>query len=223
MLSLLRVTTPEVRSSAGKGPRRRAVGSPAMSATLFATAFVAVLLAELVGDKLLYGAGALAARIGARTILLGAIPAFAAKSLVAVTLGGAIARLPHAAVAASSSLAFALTALTIWREPRRSLAASRAEPDRHTSSLRGALSAFTSIFFAEWADPGQLATAAFVARYGAPMLVWAAAWSAMTTKAILALVVGSVLHRYAPARAVRWAGASLGVGLALSSALQIRG
>ena len=42
-------------------------------------------------DKLLYGAGALAARIGARTVLLGAIPAFAAKSLVAVSLGGAVA------------------------------------------------------------------------------------------------------------------------------------
>jgi putative Ca2+/H+ antiporter (TMEM165/GDT1 family) len=73
-----------------------------MNATLFGTAFVAVLLAELVGDKLLYGAGALAARIGARTVLLGAIPAFAAKSAVAVTLGGVIARLPHAAVATPS-------------------------------------------------------------------------------------------------------------------------
>jgi putative Ca2+/H+ antiporter (TMEM165/GDT1 family) len=195
-----------------------------MNATLFGTAFVAVLLAELVGDKLLYGAGALAARIGARTVLLGAIPAFAAKSLVAVMLGGAIARLPHAAVAASSSLAFALTALTIWREPQRVLNRARAEPSsRGTSSFRGALSAFTTIFFAEWADPGQLATAAFAARYGAPVLVWAAASSAMATKAILALAVGSVLHRYAPQRAVRWAGASLGVALALSSALQIRG
>lgn len=195
-----------------------------MSATLFGTAFVAVLLAELVGDKLLYGAGALAARIGARTVLLGAIPAFAAKSLVAVTLGGVVARLPHAAVAASSSLAFALTALTIWREPHRTLGEPAADSiAQQTSRLRGAFSAFTAIFFAEWADPGQLATAAFAARYGAPALVWAAATSAMATKAILALALGSLLHRYAPQRAVRWAGASLGVGLALSSALQIRG
>jgi putative Ca2+/H+ antiporter (TMEM165/GDT1 family) len=195
-----------------------------MTATLFGTAFVAVLLAELVGDKLLYGAGALAARIGARSVLLGALPAFAAKSLVAVMLGGAVARLPHAAVAVSSSLAFALTALTIWREPRRAITTSFAEPNsRGMSSLRGALTAFSTIFFAEWADPGQLATAAFAARYGAPVLVWAAASSAMATKAILALAVGSVLHRYAPQRVVRWAGASVGVGLALSSALQIRG
>jgi putative Ca2+/H+ antiporter (TMEM165/GDT1 family) len=193
-----------------------------MSATLFGTAFVAVLLAELVGDKLLYGAGALAARIGARTVLLGAIPAFAAKAAVAVALGGAIARLPHAMVAAASSLAFALTALTIWREPRR--VESRPESTaRRTSMPRGALAAFSTIFFAEWGDPGQLATAAFAARSGAPALVWAAASTAMATKAILALSLGSLLHRYAPQRTVRWAGASLGVVLSLSSALQIRG
>lgn len=195
-----------------------------MSVTLFGTAFVAVLLAELVGDKLLYGAGALAARIGARTVLLGAIPAFAAKSLVAVTLGGVVARLPHAAVAASSSLAFALTALTIWREPQHAANEPAAGSfTQHGSRWRGALSAFTAIFFAEWADPGQLATAAFAARYSAPALVWSAATSAMATKAILALALGSVLHRYAPQRVVRWAGASLGVVLSLSSALQIRG
>lgn len=195
-----------------------------MTATLFGTAFVAVLLAELVGDKLLYGAGALAARIGARAVLVGAIPAFAAKALVAVTLGGFVARLPHAAVAASSSIAFALTAFTIWREPQRSLVeASSNSHDRPAHPLRGAVSAFTAIFFAEWADPGQLAAAAFAARSGAPGLVWLAATSAMATKAVLALVLGSVLHRYAPQRAVRWAGASLGVMLALSSAFQIRG
>ena len=195
-----------------------------MGATLFGTAFVTVLLAELVGDKLLYGAGALAARIGARTVLLGAIPAFAAKSLVAVTLGGAIARLPHAAVAASSSLAFALAALTIWREPQPAHSDPAAgSTTQRASRLRGTLSAFTAIFFAEWADPGQLATAAFAARYQAPAVVWVAASSAMATKAVLALALGSVLHRYAPQRVVRWAGASLGIGLALSSALQIRG
>ncbi|MEP6491865.1 MAG: hypothetical protein ABJF01_04265 [bacterium] len=35
-----------------------------MNATLFGTAFLAVLLAELAGDKLVFGAGALAARSG---------------------------------------------------------------------------------------------------------------------------------------------------------------
>jgi Ca2+/H+ antiporter, TMEM165/GDT1 family len=195
-----------------------------MTATLFGTAFVAVLLAELVGDKLLYGAGALAARIGARTVLLGAIPAFAAKSLVAVTLGGFVARLPHTAVAASSSIAFALTAFTIWREPHVTLVdTSAGSLEEGTPLFRGALAAVTAIFFAEWADPGQLAAAAFAARSGAPGLVWLAATSAMATKAILALALGSLLHRYAPQRAVRWAGASLGAALALSSAFQIRG
>jgi len=192
-----------------------------MSVTLLGTAFLAVLLAELVGDKLLYTTGSLAARFGATSVLAGLAPALAAKSLVAVALGTAVGRLPRSAVAVSSCLAFALAAYSIWREseaPREAAAAPLASGFRP----RGALAGFTAVFFAEWGDPGQMATAAFAARYHAPLVVWLAACAAMATKAVLALSLGSMLHRYAPKRAVRWAGASLVIALAISAAIDLR-
>jgi putative Ca2+/H+ antiporter (TMEM165/GDT1 family) len=192
-----------------------------MNATLFGTAFVAVLLAELVGDKLVYGTGALAARFGAWSVVLGAIPALAIKSLVAVTLGGFVSRLPPMVVAISSALAFGFAAYSIWREPPRSAYGKETARVARPVSLRGGMSAFRAIFFAEWGDAGQLAAAAMAARFGAPSVVWAAASVAMATKLLFALTVGSVVYRYAPQRAVRWAGVSLSAVLAVTAAFHI--
>ena len=56
---------------------------------LFAT-YVAVFVAEIVGDKLLYTTGVLATRYRTPPILLGMAVAFMAKMAVAVLLGKAI-------------------------------------------------------------------------------------------------------------------------------------
>ncbi len=193
-----------------------------MSVTLFGTTFLAVLLAELVGDKLFYSTGALGARFGPWSVLSGALPALAAKSLVAVVLGSAVGRLPRSAVAISSCIAFALAAISIWRESA-SEHETLPEPKASGFHLRGAIAGFTTIFFTEWGDPGQMATAALAARSHSPGVVWLAASSAMATKAVAALTLGSMLHRYAPRRAIRWAGASLVVFLAISAAVDLRG
>ena len=58
---------------------------------LFA-AFGAVFVAEIVGDKLLYTTGVLAARYRTAPIMLGMAVAFMAKMGVAVLIGGAIAK-----------------------------------------------------------------------------------------------------------------------------------
>lgn len=194
-----------------------------MSVTLFGTAFLAVLFAELIGDKLLYGTSALAARFGAWSVLAGALPALALKSLAAVALGGVIADLPRPAIAAASCFAFAIAAFTIWRGTRGSSPARiTAEPAPRGFQRRGALAAFAAIFFAEWADPGQLATAALAVRTHAPAAVWLAATAALTTKAIFALSLGTVAHRYVSQRTIRWAGTSLGALLAIAAAVGIR-
>lgn len=199
-----------------------------MNMSLLGTAFFAVLFAELVGDKLLYGTGALAARFGPTSVLVGAIPALALKSLAAVLLGGLIAQLPPVVVAITTCAAFALTAYTIWRgtddhREDESVEASRGAP--HVAGgfhLRGALAGFTAIFFTEWGDPGQLATAALAASSHAPVTVWLGACAAMATKALLALSLGSVLHRHVPQRIIRLAGVSLGIVLAIAAAAGIR-
>ena len=64
------------------------------------TAFGAVFVAEIVGDKLLYTTGVLAARYRTMPIMLGMAVAFMAKMGVAVLVGDAISKLPRPLVAA---------------------------------------------------------------------------------------------------------------------------
>jgi putative Ca2+/H+ antiporter (TMEM165/GDT1 family) len=193
-----------------------------MDVTLFGTAFLAVLFAELVGDKLLYGTGALAARFGPSSVMAGAVPALALKSAAAVLLGGLIAQVPHAVIAITTCLAFSLTAYTIGRGTDRDDAVDGVRVAAPGFQRRGAVAGFTAIFFTEWGDPGQLTTAALVASSHAPVTVWLAASAAMATKAVIALSLGSVVHRHVPQRLVRWAGVSLGVVLAISAAFGFR-
>jgi putative Ca2+/H+ antiporter (TMEM165/GDT1 family) len=194
-----------------------------MSVTLFGTAFLAVLFAELIGDKLLYGTSALVARFGAWSVVAGALPALALKSLTAVALGGVIAGLPQPVITVTSVFAFAITGYSIWRStttdrPSESMAESAARGFHP----RGALTAFATIFFAEWGDPGQLAAAALSARAHAPGTIWLATTAALTVKLVFALSLGTVLHRYTSQRFIRWAGASLGALLAFAAAAGMR-
>ncbi|HEY9230321.1 MAG TPA: TMEM165/GDT1 family protein [Gemmatimonadaceae bacterium] len=190
-----------------------------MDVTLFGTVYVGVLFAEVVGDKLLFGTGALAARFGARSVLAGALPALAAKTLAAVALGGWIAGLPTSVIAVVSCVAFAFAAYTIWRGPGATRDVERAEAPNRGFQLRGAFVAFTTTFFTEWADPGQLATAAFSARSHSPGTVWLAASAAMATKVLIALSIGTVVHRVVSPRVIRWAGVSLAAVLAIAAVI----
>ena len=66
---------------------------------VFLATFAAVFIAEIVGDKLLYTTGVLAARYRTLPIMLGMAIAFMAKMGVAVMVGSAIAKLPRTLVA----------------------------------------------------------------------------------------------------------------------------
>lgn len=193
-------------------------------AALFVMAYMAVLVAELVGDRLIYSVGALAGRYGPRAVMCGLLPALALKSLAAVLLGHAVARLPHTLVAASSAAAFFVAAVAIWRESATvpaTAGSSWAPSVAPVVARRGMLAAFTTVFFAEWADPGQLAAAALTARYGSPALIWLAAVSAMATKACLALTLGVALRRYVPLGALRVGAVALNVALGITAVASV--
>lgn len=191
-----------------------------MDITLFGTVYAAVLFAEVIGDTLVFGTGALAARFGSRTVFAGALPALAAKTLAAVALGGWIAGLPASVIAVVSCLAFSLAAYNIWHGPSEPRDAERPAPRARGFRIRGALTAFATTFFSEWGDPGQLATAALAARSQAPGTVWLAASAAMTTKLLIALSIGTVAHRVVPPRVIRWAGVSLAAVLAIAAVIE---
>ena len=64
---------------------------------IFLATYVAVFMAEIVGDKLLYTTGLLAARYKSLPILCGMAMAFALKMGVAVAVGHLISTLPEMA------------------------------------------------------------------------------------------------------------------------------
>src|ERR1700722_10234428 len=111
-----------------------------MIAILFAT-YGAVFVAEIVGDKLLYTTGVLAARYRTLPILIGMLIAFMAKMAVAVAVGSAISKLPPLLVAGLTSVSFIGVAIPLWRKP---VERSPEEKERRASSA--ALISFAAIF-----------------------------------------------------------------------------
>lgn len=111
------------------------------------TAFGAVFVAEIVGDKLLYTTGVLAARYRTVPIMIGMATAFMGKMGVAVIVGSAISKLPPALVATITALSFLGVALALWRKSDR----PRESNDKHRAS-KAAMVSFAAIFFSEWGD-----------------------------------------------------------------------
>jgi putative Ca2+/H+ antiporter (TMEM165/GDT1 family) len=189
-----------------------------MFAILIAT-YGAVFVAEIVGDKLLYTTGVLAARYRTVPIMIGMLIAFMCKMAVAVAVGSAISKLPPLLVAGLTSASFIGVAITLWRKP---LERSPAEKERRASSA--ALISFAAIFFSEWGDVGQITAATMAARFGAPLLVWAGAVAAMVTKGALAASIGAGVRQWivarVPPKVVRYAGVSALLLLGLLSVLE---
>jgi len=172
------------------------------------TAYGAVFVAEIVGDKLLYTTGILAARYRAAPVLLGMAAAFMLKMAAAVAVGKAISKLPPLFVAAFTGASFVGVAIALWFKPAEP---SEKEPD--TAASKAAMVSFAAIFFSEWGDVGQVTAAALAARFGAPVIVWMGSVAAMITKGALAASVGAGVRQWIaaniPPRVVRYAGVSL--------------
>ena len=186
--------------------------------SIVASVFVAVLAAELVGDKTLYTLGALATRYRVAPVLAGASLAFIAKTLVAVLFGGFIASLPEQLIAITSTITFFAMALVLWRKKPMTPGTT---PSIVGSFPRGASAGFSAIFLSEWADVGQITTALLVARYQRPFPVFLGAALALVVKATFAVAVGRGLRRWVPMPLVRIVSISLCVLMAVLAAFRI--
>jgi len=158
---------------------------------IFFTAFTAVFIAEIVGDKLLYTTSVLAARYRTAPIMMGMAVAFMAKMGVAVLVGEAIAKLPRILVAAITAISFLGVALVLWRKPDRKL-----ESKKDHTHKKAAMVSFAAIFFSEWGDVGQITAATLTAKYHLAFVVWLGAVSAMVTKGVLAAFLGAGIRRW---------------------------
>jgi len=187
---------------------------------VFLATFAAVFIAEIVGDKLLYTTGVLAARYRTLPIMLGMAIAFMAKMGVAVMVGSAIAKLPRTLVAAITAMSFLTVAFVLWRksdQPQESRDTHRAH--------KAAMGSFAAIFFSEWGDVGQITAATLAAKYHAALMVWAGAVTAMITKGTLAAFLGAGLRRWIHDRVspavVRYVAVTLLLVLGLLSVTEI--
>ena len=180
-----------------------------MPVIFFAT-FGAVFIAEIVGDKLLYTTGVLAARYRTAPIMIGMAAAFTAKMGVAVLIGEAISKLPRFLVAGVTAVSFVGVAIALWRKNDE----YRHERDQHKAH-RAAMISFAAIFFSEWGDVGQVTAAAMAAKYHVALVVWLGAVSAMITKGSLAAFLGAGIRRWIHDRVSPKVVRYVGVGLLL--------
>jgi putative Ca2+/H+ antiporter (TMEM165/GDT1 family) len=170
---------------------------------VFSATYMAVLLAELIGDKSMYVAASLTNRYRPLFVYLGICIAFAMKAGAAVLFGGWLGHVPTRWLAAVSVLTFLFSAIAIGFTKPKAMSAT-------TATLSSSLAVpFASVFFTEWADIGQLTTAAVVARFGLPWVVWAAATAALMTKGLLGVTVGARVGRHLPAGLWRLLGAGM--------------
>ena len=109
---------------------------------IFLATFGAVFIAEIVGDKLLYTTGVLAARYRTWPIMLGMALAFMAKMGVAVLVGEAISKLPRMLVASITAISFISIALVLWRKSERSRDTHGGPRHSGNGADRSVLSAF---------------------------------------------------------------------------------
>jgi putative Ca2+/H+ antiporter (TMEM165/GDT1 family) len=151
--------------------------------------FWSVFVAELIGDKTIYTVTSLALRFRAAMVLVIIVLVYSVKMGVAVLFGGVITRLQSPLVTLISACAFFASAILIAL--RRPEGVPQAEGARWRS---GAVTCITSLLLTEWGDPGQIVVAASAARFHLPWVVWIAGTLAMTTKGMLALLVGSNLR-----------------------------
>jgi putative Ca2+/H+ antiporter (TMEM165/GDT1 family) len=188
---------------------------------LFAT-YVAVFVAEIVGDKLLYTTGVLATRYRTTPILFGMAVAFMAKMAVAVLLGKAISTfLPRPVVAALTAINFCAIAYVLWRKPD----VREVKEKKEYPASRAALVSFAAIFFSEWGDVGQITAANMAAQYGGwPWSVWLGAVGAMVTKGALAASIGAGVRQWIQAhfspRTIRYAAVGLLLLLGMLSVIE---
>lgn len=158
-------------------------------------AFWTVFVAELVGDKSIYTVTSLSLRFRAGIVFTAITAAFACKMLAAVLLGNLLVQLHSQWTDVLSAVAFFISALFIWfKEPEP---VSAGDPVSG-GWWRAAVVCFGSLFFTEWGDPGQIATAALAANSHSLLATWLGGTLAMATKGSLALAVGFKLRDRLP-------------------------
>lgn len=172
-----------------------------MVLSVLLTTYAVVLLLEL-PDKTMIATLVLSSRYRPAPVIVGVAAAFGLQMLLAVTAGQLLTLLPDDVTIGVAAALFAIGAILLFRESRRS---NREGLHKSTPVARSfwqiAAISFGILFIAEFGDGSQLAAAGLAARYGAPIAVFLGAWLAELTVCTLAAFAGQALLRVVP---VQW-------------------
>ena len=198
-----------------------------MSFAIAVTAFLLIFPIEL-PDKTFVATLVLATRYKPLPVWLGVIAAFAVQTVVAVTLGGLIGRLPRTPVEIFAGLMFLTGGVILIRGAGKADAEeaeteeefeAKTKPGIHGWRVVGA--SFLVLFVAEWGDLSQLLTAGLVVKYGDPVSVGVGAFLALATVSARGALLGRALLKRIRLATIRRVGGALCLLLAAASLLHV--
>ena len=198
-----------------------------MSFAIALTAFLLIFPIEL-PDKTFIATLVLATRYKPLLVWLGVSAAFAVQTVVAVTLGGLISRLPRTPVEFFAGLMFVAGGLILIRGAAKADAEeaetehefeTKAKPGLHGWRVVG--TSFLVLFVAEWGDLSQLLTAGLVVKYQDPVSVGVGAFFALATVSALGALLGRALLARIRLATIRRVGGALCLLLGAASLLHV--
>jgi len=200
-----------------------------MNFAIAVTAFLLIFPIEL-PDKTFIATLVLATRYKPLPVWVGVSLAFAVQTVIAVTLGGLLSRLPRTPVEIFAGLMFLGGGLILIRGAAKAdaeeakteeefEAKTEAKADIH--GWRVVATSFLVLFVAEWGDLSQLLTAGLVVKYEDPVSVGVGAMAALAAVSALGAVLGRTLLKRIKLATIRRIGGGVCLLLATMSLLQV--
>ena len=198
-----------------------------MSLAIAAAAFLLILPIEL-PDKTFIATLVLATRYKPLLVWIGVSAAFLVQTVVAVTLGGLIGRLPRTPVEIFAGLMFLAGGFILIRGAGKADAEEAETEHEFEAKTKSGIhgwrvvgTSFLVLFVAEWGDLSQLLTAGLVVKYEDPVSVGVGAFLALATVSALGAVLGRTLLKRIRLATIRRVGGGLCLLLAAASLLHV--
>jgi putative Ca2+/H+ antiporter (TMEM165/GDT1 family) len=193
------------------------------------TAQVLIVPVEL-PDKTFVATLVLATRYRPLLVWIGVGSAFFVQTLVAVTAGGLLSRLPHRPVVAFAAVMFLIGGIVLLRSAKRADLEEEETEQEFAAKVTGpatgwraVATSFTVLFVAEWGDLSQLLTAGLVVRTKDPLSVFVGAWIGLLLVSALGAAAGRQLLKRVRLATVQRIGGGVCLVLAALSTLQVAG
>lgn len=168
--------------------------------TAFLASLVFVVLAEM-GDKTQLLAMAFACRFRWQTVMWGVFVATAANHLMAAALGNYLATVvPMGYISVAAAASFIIFGL--W-----TIRGDTLHGEDQKYRFRPFWTVTIAFFMAEMGDKTQLATIALAVKYNAVFTVWMGTTLGMLVSNAIGVLVGNVMGKNLPERAIKWAAA----------------